>query len=482
MLAFVASSIVSCDKTPLPDQEKPDASSVITARIVQAGTKLDYILTSDALKQNWKAGDALLGWDEDGNTIECEIADAGDISVSGIGVFSLVSGSLPADGKKVHLIYAPGKHASDIASSSLEVDISSQSQDALPAFLMGSGVVDGGKLDLDLTNQMAIIGLENPAFRNLPDASVSSIGLLGNNLYTKASFGLNGSGELEMTPSVVGDITASCNFTTAPDGTSNATVYFAVCPNATAEHLTLSCKCRFIRLGSHSLAAGDYYHIGGKTFPDWVQLWDDGPKWAIFNVGATITDYAELDPTVETYLGWADGFNTANTGALYGHDWAGDNGRLHFWSWSDYSEGVKEDVCTAVMGSGWKTPSIMDFWALRDGVAHMPNTGTDIHLRWTFCDGSTIQFVPGCTLRGTMIQGAVGTEYEHSKLFLPAAGNYDYRYEKCYYVGGRGCYRAAEATTEPYFCFMFYFVTDVISYWNDDLRADGGSYRAMVDE
>ena len=32
----------------------------------------------------------------------------------------------------------------------------------------------------------------------------------------------------------------------------------------------------------------------GRSSCKWVQLWENGPRWAEFNVGATIESYSEL--------------------------------------------------------------------------------------------------------------------------------------------------------------------------------------------
>lgn len=153
----------------------------------------------------------------------------------------------------------------------------------------------------------------------------------------------------------------------------------------------------------------------GRTSCDYVQLWDGGPKWATFNVGATITDYANLTVGAEytpfgSYAAQAPYYNTANVGGLYAWGQPSDNGRVSAWDY-DVTTGVA-DVATTLWGENWETPTYDQLDTLLDESYGKTS--------WTWCDGSTTQYVAGCTLAGYKVTG-VG-EYAGYSIFLPAAG------------------------------------------------------------
>lgn len=156
----------------------------------------------------------------------------------------------------------------------------------------------------------------------------------------------------------------------------------------------------------------------GRTSCEYVQLWEGGPKWATFNVGATITDYANLtvgaDATpYDEYQDQALYYNTSNVGGLYAWNQPNYNGRKTTWSYS-VTTGVA-DVATTLWGSNWKTPTRQQLDTLQNS-SYGKTT-------WTWCDGSTMQYVPGCTLKGYKVSG-VGA-YASKSIFLPAAGWFD---------------------------------------------------------
>ena len=145
----------------------------------------------------------------------------------------------------------------------------------------------------------------------------------------------------------------------------------------------------------------------------WVQLWENGPKFAEFNVGATITNYASVTDNTTSVA-----YATANVGGLYG--WGGLTNK----SYSDYYSGTEYDtngnlesnydVAAQLWGISWRIPTRTEIQAL---------INTD-NTELTWCDGSTTQYVSGCTLKGYKICGKTGTAYADNCIFLPAAGYY----------------------------------------------------------
>ena len=161
----------------------------------------------------------------------------------------------------------------------------------------------------------------------------------------------------------------------------------------------------------------------------WVQLWENGPKWATINVGATITDYASLATATADLEYLKNNYSpyiTENVGGLYAWSTPGANARIAYWD-SNVSCGT-EDIATTLWGSEWKTPSQADFNNLRnyndDGTAALETALTE----WTWCDGSTTQYVSGCTLAGFKVSGKGA--YASNSIFLPAASRYNsYQYQ-----------------------------------------------------
>ena len=144
---------------------------------------------------------------------------------------------------------------------------------------------------------------------------------------------------------------------------------------------------------------------------DWVQLWENGPKFATMNVGATITDYASVTATSGQYT-------TANVGGLYA--WGGSTAQVAGSFTDDHNTGSANlsgdnDTATKLWGSNWKMPSQTD----------LENLNSTDNCVWTWCDGSTTQYGTGCTLAGYKVSGKTGTDYANNSIFLPAAGWFD---------------------------------------------------------
>lgn len=152
----------------------------------------------------------------------------------------------------------------------------------------------------------------------------------------------------------------------------------------------------------------------GRTSCEYVQLKAGGPQWATFNVGATITDYANLvngaeSTTFNPAIDFAAVCNTANVGGLYPHDNANLNGRTTIWNNVQTLVGVTGDVATYLWGSNWRVPTPAELQSLC-GEDHV----------WTWCDGSTTQYVAGCTLKGYKVSGK--GDYADKSIFLPVTG------------------------------------------------------------
>ena len=184
-----------------------------------------------------------------------------------------------------------------------------------------------------------------------------------------------------------------------------------------------------------------------------LQLWADGPYWAEFNVGATITDYATVTGTTDD-----EKYTIANIGGAY--QWAGTEDKssltqadipldhcpyhiagtddAHGWTkyvptsrssstdWGGTGEpdnkltlDPSDDAAYVNWGSNWRMPTADECRRLVNyqGAA----------VSYSCCtleefDGSTKQYVSGCTLTGWKVSGK--DDYADNSIFLPSAGSH----------------------------------------------------------
>ncbi len=128
----------------------------------------------------------------------------------------------------------------------------------------------------------------------------------------------------------------------------------------------------------------------------WVQLWEDGPKFAEYNVGVT-------DGKAESFGGhytWGGSYNNTPPAT-----WTDD----HNTGTADLTD--DSDTATKLWGSNWRMPTNLELQALI-------NTGNcDIER----IDGDTKKYKE-TTIKGYLFKGKAGTAYENNSIFLPAAG------------------------------------------------------------
>lgn len=152
--------------------------------------------------------------------------------------------------------------------------------------------------------------------------------------------------------------------------------------------------------------------ITGGGSKEWVQLWAGGPKWAKFNVGSTISTYAGVTE-----------YNLSTVGGHYSYRGKTDNSA---------DAGAVDDTAKYFWGSNWATPTKDQLQALLDNCT------------WTLCDGTIVQYEPGCTLVGYKLSGK-GTGYTGNSIFLPYAGINDQNYYGVSVIGSRGVFWSLNA-------------------------------------
>lgn len=138
--------------------------------------------------------------------------------------------------------------------------------------------------------------------------------------------------------------------------------------------------------GTAAVTVTDNVNANARTSCGWVQLWENGPKWAEFNVGASATTYANMTE-----------YSFENIGGYYSF-----TGNQH----NSYNSGV--ETATSLWGSNWRTPSYDEENAMLNNCD------------FTYCDGTTVQYESGCTLKGYKVSGRGA--YASNHIFLPLGG------------------------------------------------------------
>ncbi|MBQ2222218.1 MAG: hypothetical protein II421_02290 [Bacteroidales bacterium] len=173
--------------------------------------------------------------------------------------------------------------------------------------------------------------------------------------------------------------------------------------------------------GDLNATGGSAAILDGTTQP-WVRLWDGGPRWAKFNVGSTIDSWA----------GVTEYTNPDVVGGYYSI-----RGR-----YDSVPDSYKtDDTAGFVWGSNWATPDRDQFQALLDNCD------------WTFCDGETVQFEAGCTLKGWKVCGKE-SGFTDNAIFLPLCGQRDQNWSARAQMGTRGLYWT-NGTGTRYFLELF---------------------------
>ena len=206
----------------------------------------------------------------------------------------------------------------------------------------------------------------------------------------------------------------------------------------------------------------------GRTSCGWVQLWDGGPKFAEFNVGATITDYGNLASGADATTGNVAYYNTANCGGLYPWHNSTLNGRNTTWT-SSVTTGTG-DVATALWGDKWREPTKDELTTL---------TSTD-NCTWTWCNGSTTKYCDGCTLAGYKVSGKVGTDYENNSIFLPVAGYFNPNFSEVVSADDYATYWSGTPKDNDNANSLYFYSSN--KFVGNDNRKFGYSVRAVLAE
>ena len=179
----------------------------------------------------------------------------------------------------------------------------------------------------------------------------------------------------------------------------------------------------------------------------WVQLWENGPKWASINVGVTSTSATGTD--------------------LYGgyYCWGKTTSKDSDGKYDDSTStlGDTNDTATQFWGSNWKMPTSTD-------LANLLSTD--------YTDGGTwVTNYNSVSVNGLLVKGKTGTDYAENEVFFPAAGYY---YGGIFGRGSGGNYWSS-TPDDGYYAFYLSFNSARQSVSRSN-KGSGCSVRAVVAE
>ena len=181
----------------------------------------------------------------------------------------------------------------------------------------------------------------------------------------------------------------------------------------------------------------------------WIQLWENGPKFAEYNVGATYaTEYGG-------YYTWGGTYN--NNPNLEGFEWTDDHNT------GTTSLTGNDDTATALWGSNWRMPT---------------STELENLLKSDNCKVEWKSDYKGKA--GYLCTGKEGTAYENNSVFLPAAGLCDDGDVHGHGQGNYGLYWSS--TPNGMYNVYYLFFNSGDQGVNFDRRNFGYSIRAVLNE
>ena len=188
----------------------------------------------------------------------------------------------------------------------------------------------------------------------------------------------------------------------------------------------------------------------------WIQLWENGPKFAEYNVGVT-------NGKAESYGGyytWGGTYN--NDPDLPGFSWTDDHNLLHTTDNDNLTS--TEDTATKLWGENWRMPTKAELEALINS--------TNCTVEWT-----TVGGVYGRKFTGK-------TEpYSSNSVFLPAAGCcYKNSEGDIEHDSGRDGYYWSSTPNGSNSAYFLYFHESSYLLVDGNARYVGSSVRAVLAE
>lgn len=386
--AVAAMAAVSCQKENTEALQDGSASTeklVITACYPQ--TKVSFEETESLnLKGSWELDDEILAVVEGKSAISFTVESVDDAT----GVATLATDASISDGDKVYAVYCPGTGIEDIEDGELEINLSFQAADKIPALMVATASVASGELRLEFVNCLSIIGIVDPRMqvkvdgRTMQRAIVSGHEVVssGKVAVVDGSYAfVPGAPDKFIYKSLVGREIIEVE---SEIGTFEEPVYIAV-PACKVEKITMLDSKNYIRVYevNKDLTTGKYARIYQKTFST-ITLPKAALKvgttaWAEKNLGAETAHTNNTNTWGDLYR-WSDGglIYTARASNSVTFDSAHSTGyatpaagEIYFngSAYTKYTATDKKSVLDPVddivqltyPGTGWRMPTVEDF-------------------------------------------------------------------------------------------------------------------------
>lgn len=439
-----AFSLASCSKEQI---ETPSDDIKINIKVAN----LDGTPDTRAVKTGWVSGDKINIWYEGNSQRNPDLVIMYDGSEWKKDAAATVSGKVPAESGKMFYFYEGGNDLSKYTGSTNTY--------------YGFNLVFGDNYYRPTTYTYtdgifsADIEYWSPATEFqivVTDIAPAKYELKCSNLLKMSGFGVTGatfytanSGYDQYVPGVANEDGAAFYFKTAQDCTASAIYVFTLRNIETAEEKTYTVTGKThdqSALTAIKIAFGKFSGASGTTGTakrtgdidvNWVQLWENGPKFAEYNVGAA-------NNKAEDYGGY--------------YCWGGsidkDRSRV-------YKEGTdvltgNDDTATNLWGSNWRMPTREEFKGLLDNC----------DVAWTAVNG----------VNGRMYTGK--GDYASNSVFLPASGFFFINLVQD--TGSFGYYFSSKPGDSSRAYQMYFSVTG--QDMHDGYREMGNSVRAVLAE
>lgn len=387
-LAGMVIASVSCHKEGFKEEQKENApvdGLVVTASYPE--TKVSFSETEGRnLRGSWEVNDEILAVVEGKSAISFKVKSVDDATR----VATLATDASISDGDKVYAVYCPGTGIEDIKDGELEIDLSSQAADKIPALMVATASVASGELRLEFVNCLSIIGIVDPRMqvkvdgRTMKSAIVSGHEVVssGKVAVVDGSFAfVPGAPDRFIYKSLDG---REIKKVESEIGTFEEPVYIAV-PACKVEKITMLDSRNYIRAYevNKTATAGNYARIYQKEFNaitrPTVALTIGNIEWADRNLGAEAVSkngkntwgdlyrwsdggviYTEREKTSVTFdANHSDGYATPSSGEIY------FDGNAYTKYTSTDKKNVLDPVDDIVQltypGTGWRMPTVEEF-------------------------------------------------------------------------------------------------------------------------
>jgi len=459
-IVAVTAMLASCSQDAEFNEIIDNQSKAITE--IGASTSAEtraVISSSDNTKVNWETGDQLGAFGEGATGAVAYTLDGTGGSTSG--TFKNASSTIIA----VQAMMYPYQNTATWASSTLTCEIPTVQTATAGSFDKNAAIMYsiGSETNATLNYGVAFLKV------NIPSGTTNVHAIT---VYSSTAL----SGKVDITSTgVAAASTGSQTYVTLQADASNGALaagdyYIAVKPGS-KENLSIAYKYTdhtakakqgssggslFLEKG-HVKAISADFNTG--TVREAKQLWADGPYFAEFNVGSTITSYANVtlydEVNVGGYYTWGGSTSKSTTDQYSGTEYD-SNGNLK----------PENDTATKLWGSAWRMPTKAELEAL----INTSNT----EATWLDATADSNQYASGCTLKGRKYVGKNG--YSSNSVFFPAAG---YSISGC--VGSLdlvGSYWSSSPHGGYYaYCLDFDSGDQYVYY---DARSVGSSVRAVL--